>query len=90
MIELLQERGAALSYNDPHIPTLPSMRSFDVPPLTSETLSSDYLASQDCVLIATDHSAYDWDFIVQHARIIVDTRNATRDVTQGRERIYKA
>jgi UDP-N-acetyl-D-glucosamine dehydrogenase len=90
LMELLQKRGAILSYNDPHIPELPSMRHFDVPRLASESLTADYLSQQDCVLIATDHTAYDWNFIVQHSTLVVDTRNATRDVAESRERIYKA
>jgi UDP-N-acetyl-D-glucosamine dehydrogenase len=90
LMELLQQRGAIVSYNDPHIPTLPSMRHYDVPRLASETLTPEYLAAQDCVLVATDHSAYDWDKIVNYARLVVDTRNATRNVTQGRNKIYKA
>jgi UDP-N-acetyl-D-glucosamine dehydrogenase len=52
-------------------------------------LTPEFLASQDCVLIATDHSAYDYEHIVQHARLVVDTRNATAGVTQGREKIRK-
>ncbi len=90
LMELLQQRGAVISYNDPHIPNLPSMRHYDVPQLDSEPLTPDYLAAQDCVLIATDHSSYDWDLIVRHARLVVDTRNATREVREGREKIYKA
>lgn len=90
LMELLQSRGAILSYNDPFIPTLPSMRHFDVPDLTSEELTPDFLASQDCVIIATDHSSYAWDFIVEHSRLIIDTRNATQHVAEHRERIYKA
>jgi len=90
LMELLQARGAVLSYNDPYIPTLPSMRHYDVPPLTSEDLTPQYLAAQDCVLIATDHSTYDWHSVVEHARIVVDTRNATRNVASGRDKIYKA
>ena len=43
-----------LSYNDPHIPTLPSMRHYHLPPMTSQELTADYLAAQDWVLIATD------------------------------------
>jgi UDP-N-acetyl-D-glucosamine dehydrogenase len=89
-MELLQARGAIVSYHDPHIPVLPSMRHYEVPRLASEALSADYLASQDCMLIATDHSAYDWDFIVRYARMVVDTRNATRNVQSGREKIRKA
>ena len=90
LMELLQERSAKVSYNDPHIPALPKMRHYDVPPLASRELTGEFLAEQDCVLIATDHSAYDWEFIVRHARLVVDTRNATRNVKIGREKIYKA
>ena len=90
LMELLQERGAILSYNDPHIPALPSMRHFDVPRLASEELTPEFLAAMDCVLIATDHSAYDYEFIVKYSPLIVDTRNATNGITFGREKIYKA
>jgi UDP-N-acetyl-D-glucosamine dehydrogenase len=48
------------------------------------------LRSQDCVLIVTDHSAYDWAWVVEHSPLVVDTRNATRGVTKGRERIVRA
>ncbi len=78
LMELLAARGAVLSYNDPHIAALAPMRSFDVPSLKSQELTAEYLASQDAVLIVTDHAAYDWDFVVRHASLIVDTRNATR------------
>jgi UDP-N-acetyl-D-glucosamine dehydrogenase len=91
LLKLLLARGAVLSYNDPHVPALPRMRHYpDLPALRSEELTPAYLGSQDCVLIATDHSAYDYDFIVQHARFVLDTRNATKHVTQGREKIRKA
>ena len=90
LMELLLERGADLSYNDPHIPTLPKMRHYDVPPMESHDLTKDYLQSLDCVLIATDHSAYDYDMIVQHAPLVIDTRNATSGVTEGRHKICKA
>jgi UDP-N-acetyl-D-glucosamine dehydrogenase len=90
LLELLLARGAVVSYNDPHIPVLPSMRHYHVPRLASEPLTAEYLASQDCVLIATDHSAYDWQFVVKYARMIIDTRNATKNVTEGRDKIYKA
>jgi UDP-N-acetyl-D-glucosamine dehydrogenase len=90
LMELLQAGGAVLSYNDPHIPKLPSMRHYRVPDLESVKLTPELLASQDCVLIATDHSAYDYDFIVRHAPLVIDTRNATKNVTQGREKIRKA
>ena len=90
LMELLLAGGAKLSYNDPYIPELPSMRHYKVPPLKSTELSAEFLASQDAVLIATDHSAYDYPFIVRHSPLVIDTRNATRDVTMGREKVRKA
>jgi UDP-N-acetyl-D-glucosamine dehydrogenase len=91
LIRLLLSRGAELTYNDPHVPALPKMRHYpELPAMTSQELTPSYLAAQDCVLIATDHSAYDYDFIVQHSKLVLDTRNATKQVTQGRERIRKA
>ena len=90
LIERLQTGGAVLSYNDPYIPRLPAMRHHHVPELESVLLDAEFLARQDAVLIATDHSSYDYPFVVEHARLIVDTRNATRHVTAGREKIYKA
>jgi len=90
LMELLLERGADLSYNDPHIPTLPKMRHFDVPAMESTELTPAWLESLDCVLIATDHSAYDYDMIVKHAPLVIDTRNATVNVAEGREKICKA
>jgi UDP-N-acetyl-D-glucosamine dehydrogenase len=90
LMEGLLEQGAALTYNDPHIPHLPKMRAHNLPAMESCELTADYLASQDCVLIATDHSSYDYAFIVEHSRLVVDTRNATRGVVAGREKIVKA
>jgi len=87
---MLLDGGAIVTYNDPYIPKLPKMRHFRVPEMTSSELTAEFLASQDCVLIATDHSVYDYDFIVQHAPLIVDTRNATKNVKCGREKIRKA
>ena len=90
LLDLLQERGADISYNDPHIPKLPKMRHHVVPDLSSQELTPEFLAGQDCILIATDHTAYDYEMIVKHARLVVDTRNATKNVEEGREKIRKA
>jgi UDP-N-acetyl-D-glucosamine dehydrogenase len=91
LLKLLRERGAVLTYNDPHVPTLPKMRHYpDLPEMSSQELSPEYLGAQDCVLIATDHSVYDYDFIVRHSTLVLDTRNATKNVTSGREKIRKA
>jgi UDP-N-acetyl-D-glucosamine dehydrogenase len=89
IIELLQKRGAIVSYNDPHVPVLPAMRHHSIR-LTSEPLTEAFLAVQDCVLIVTDHSAYKYDWIVQHTPLVVDTRNATSGVEAPEGRIRKA
>ncbi len=90
LMELLRAGHAIVSYSDPHVPKLPRMRRHGLQPLDSQPLTADFLAAQDCILIATDHSAFDYDFIVRHARLVIDTRNATRNVTVGREKIRKA
>ena len=90
LMELLRAGHAELTYNDPHVPQLPKMRHHSLPAMKSTPLTREFLASQDCVLIATDHSAYDYDFIVKHARLVIDTRNATSKVREGREKIRKA
>jgi UDP-N-acetyl-D-glucosamine dehydrogenase len=89
IMELLIERGAQISYSDPHIPILPKKRDYDIP-MHSSPLTAEFLASQDAVVIVTDHSGFDYDFIVAHAPLVVDTRNATKGVRQGREKIRRA
>ncbi len=76
LIEMLKTRGAQVDYNDPHIPKTHRQREHNLQ-MESVDLSPKTLASYDCVLIATDHSAYDYQMIVDHAKLVVDTRNAT-------------
>ncbi len=90
ILDLLRQRGAVVSYNDPYIPQLPKMRNHEVPELKSTELTADFLADQDVVLIVTNHSDYDYQFIVEHSQLVVDTRNATKNVVGGGERIRKA
>ena len=92
LIELLKDRGAEVSYNDPHIPRVPilsPMRHYDFH-MESQALTPEYLASLDAVLVSTDHSSYDWEFICEHAPLVVDTRNACAGVKGNREKIVKA
>ena len=89
LMELLLARGAVLTYNDPHVPELPQTRHHDLPEMTSVELTREFLADQDCVLIATDHSAYDYEFIAANSRLVLDTRNAMRNVRQ-RDNIRRA
>jgi UDP-N-acetyl-D-glucosamine dehydrogenase len=73
IMELLQAQGAQLSYSDPHVPRFPKMREhrFD---LSSVPLNQQTLASQDCVVLVTDHDAFDYASIAAHAPLLVDTR----------------
>jgi UDP-N-acetyl-D-glucosamine dehydrogenase len=87
LLELLTARGAKIDYNDPYFPVLQKMRHYDFSRMRSVDLKPERLASYDCVLIATDHSSYDYETIVGHAKLVVDTRNATRKVKDGREKI---
>ncbi len=89
LLKLLSERGATVTYSDPHVPTLPQTRRHNFPELQSVELSVEYLQTQDAVLIATDHSEVDYDFIVKNSNLVIDTRNATRSVIEHRERIRK-
>ena len=87
LLELLSARGAVLDYNDPYFPALHKMRHYDFSNMKSVELSPQRLASYDCVLIATDHTSYDYEAIVRDSKLVVDTRNATRHVKQDREKV---
>ncbi len=89
VISLLKERGAEVFYHDPFIPKLEREHGIDFE-MSSVPLVASSLPEYDAVLILTDHSEIDYGAIVQHARIVLDTRNATRKVTRHREKIVKA
>lgn len=88
LIELLKEKGARVDYNDPYVPRTHKMRRYDFR-MRSVRLRADNLKKYDCVVISTDHSDYDYKFIVDNSSLIVDTRNATRGI-KGKARIIKA
>ena len=73
LMELLQAKGAAISYSDPHVPRLRKMRRHDFA-LESVPLTPATLVAADCVLLATDHDRFDYELIKRHAPLIVDTR----------------
>jgi UDP-N-acetyl-D-glucosamine dehydrogenase len=81
VIELLQKAGATVAYNDPFFPTVGRGRKYD---LNLSSTSLDEVAEFDCVLIATDHSAYDYEKIVRESRLVVDSRNATRAIDSAK------
>ena len=89
LITRLRSLGAQVSYNDPHIPRMPAKRDYSLS-MSSVELTRENVASYDCVLIATDHDAYDWDAIASSAALIVDTRGACRSVRGSRAHIVPA
>jgi UDP-N-acetyl-D-glucosamine dehydrogenase len=88
IMDLLRQEGAAVSYNDPHIPKCKGMRHYPHFDMSSTPLTEKALADADLVLLVTDHSAYDYAWIADKARLIVDTRNAFKGV-EG-DHIYPA
>jgi UDP-N-acetyl-D-glucosamine dehydrogenase len=80
-------RGAHVDYNDPHFPQIPKLRHYNFEGKQSVPIDAKSLASYDCVLIATDHSSYDYPMIVESAQLVVDTRNITRRITRHRNKI---
>lgn len=89
LIEKLQALGAEVDYNDPHVPATHKMRHHDLQ-MQSVALTPASLQTYDCVLISTHHAAYDWQLVANHASLIVDTRNALRDVKGRRDHIVPA
>jgi UDP-N-acetyl-D-glucosamine dehydrogenase len=75
IIEMLQQAGAAVSYNDPFFPTVGRGRKYN---LNMQSQPLDDLGSYDCVLIVTDHTSYDYARIVEQSQLVVDSRNATK------------
>ena len=73
IMDLLQAKGAHIDYSDPHVPVFPRKRDYHFD-LQSVTLTPESIASYDCLVLATDHDGFDYPQLVQHARLIVDTR----------------
>ncbi len=90
--EMLHKLGAELSYYDPHIPVIPMTREHaDLAGLNSVAWSPETLASFDAAFVITDHTAVNWTELVQHSKLVVDTRNATKAVSGDlRAKIVKA
>ena len=73
IMDLLQAKGAHIDYSDPHVPVFPRKRDYHFD-LQSVTLTPESIASYDCLVLATDHDGFDYPQLLQHARLIVDTR----------------
>lgn len=89
LISLFRKMGALVDYNDPYIPKLPPTRKYKFE-MSSVELSPENLDSYDLVLLSTDHSGYDYKFIYEHAKLIVDTRNAFEKAGVKTEKTFKA
>jgi UDP-N-acetyl-D-glucosamine dehydrogenase len=89
IIEMLQARGAEVSYHDPYVPTLPKMRHHSIQG-DGSPLTEEFAASQDCFLIVTDHSNVDYRWLARNAKLIVDTRNAMNGISHTGCRVVKA
>ncbi len=73
IMDLLQAKGAQIAYSDPHVPVFPRKRDYHFD-LWSVALTADNIASYDCVVLATDHDAFDYALLCSHAQLMVDTR----------------
>lgn len=91
IIEMLLEEGARVSYNDPYVPAYTIGGDvFHPERLTLRSVPLEAaLETNDCVIIAAGHSCYDYDLIVEKARVVVDTCNATRQVARGSEKVVR-
>jgi UDP-N-acetyl-D-glucosamine dehydrogenase len=88
IIELLRRQGANITYHDPFVPVIEPHGGCTIH-LESRPLTSEALANADGVLILTDHSTVDYELVVASAKLVVDTRNATKNVLENREKIVK-
>ncbi len=89
IMKLLEEKGAIITYNDPHVPKLHPMRKYNFT-MSSKPLTEELLREVDLVMLITDHRQYDYQWIVNNASLVVDTRNATKGIPSARAKIIKA
>jgi UDP-N-acetyl-D-glucosamine dehydrogenase len=89
LIELLKAAGAKVDYNDPFFAQTHKQREHDLR-MKSQPLTEASVKSYDCVLIATNHSSYDYQWLVDNAQLIVDTRNATAHCKRGGKKVVRA
>lgn len=89
IMELLRKKEAILLYHDPFIPSLPSFRKYHFK-LKSSPLTRQLLRRIDAVVVVTDHSQIDYEWIVANAPLIIDTRNVTKKMKRWKNKIVKA
>jgi UDP-N-acetyl-D-glucosamine dehydrogenase len=83
VISLLMNKGANVVYHDPHVE---SVRLDGQGIMKSSVFSNDLLENADCIVIITDHSSYDWQRILDHSKVVVDTRHVTAGI-KGKARV---
>ena len=88
IMEMLQTQGAEVSYHDPYVPALPAMRHHKIRGNSAE-LTPEFVDSQDCFLIVTDHSNVDYRWLGRNAKLVVDTRNAMNGLASPGCRVVK-
>ena len=86
LVELLEASGAVVSYHDPHVPMV-TIRGREY---ESQQLSAEFLATQDGVIIVTDHDSIDWSLVLQYTPFVVDTRNVLGRLRPGGRRLLPA
>ncbi len=84
ILTILRQKQAVVTYNDPYVPYV----QCDGEVLKSHDLDSGLLSDQDCVIITTNHSCFDYRLVAEHSRLLFDTRNATHDVQQHNSHIH--
>ncbi|MEE9404127.1 MAG: nucleotide sugar dehydrogenase [Algisphaera sp.] len=91
LIKQFEALGAHVDFHDPHVPVAPPMRHYpNMAGRRTIELTDAALANADAVVIATHHAAYDWDNVVRQAKLIIDTRGATRSVTGDKNHVVSA
>ena len=88
IMTLLENKGARVSYNDPYVPRLDGLRNYPYLSLSSTDLREEELQLSDIVVIITDHSSYDYQWILSNSSLVVDTRNALKEFES--EKIFRA
>ncbi len=90
LIELFREKGAHVSYHDPYCPKMKEMRHQPKYMLEMESVPLETAKDADVVVIATDHECIDYEQLVRDATLVIDTRNATKNVTFGKDKVRTA
>jgi UDP-N-acetyl-D-glucosamine dehydrogenase len=89
LIEILRSKGAEVDYNDPYVPKLPATRKYNYD-MNSVELTKPNLGRYDLVLLSTDHDDYDYEFIIQNSKLVIDTRNAFTKHSIKSEKLFDA